>query len=84
MEQKYTLWHKWSDLLQRWGLHEVIASILEASAPLHLVAAQLMYISQPLAQIIVNPSELQALADTLEDLSETRIFVAMLRKDKTA
>lgn len=84
MEQKYTLWRKWSDRLQRWGLHEVIASILEASAPLHLVAAQFVYISQPFIQMIVSPSELRALADTLEDPLETRMFIAMLRKDKIA
>ena len=47
VEDKYRYWRNWSESLQRIGLQGVAASMLEASAPLNLVLAQLAYLGEP-------------------------------------
>lgn len=56
------------------------ASILEASGPLNLVLAQLVYVGQPVFQSFAAQAHVQALAETLEDRAETQAFIALLRE----
>jgi len=80
VEEKHELWRIWKNRLQRWGLHEITASLLEASGPLNVVLAQLLYIGQPLMPSTQSQSSLGAFAAMLEDRSETLTFVTLLRE----
>lgn len=80
VEEKYKLWRIWSDTLQRWGMREMVASLLEATGPLNLALAQLVYIGQPMIQSVLDQAHIQVLADTLEDRAETQAFIALLRE----
>lgn len=80
VEQKYKLWRIWSRALQRWGMQEWAASLLEASGPLNLVLAQFVYIGQPVFQSIFDRGHIGILADTLEDGAETQAFIDLLRE----
>lgn len=84
MEEKYKHWRIWSDGLQRWGILELAAGLLEASAPLHLILAQLVYIGQPFLPMGGVQSNLKALGAMLEDGTETQAFVSYLREGMTS
>jgi hypothetical protein len=70
------IWQNWIDALHRWGLREVAAGSLEALGPLSIIAAQAIYMSQPL---LGRPARLSALASLLEDPQQVSAFVSMLR-----
>ncbi|MBI3158637.1 MAG: hypothetical protein HYZ26_03430 [Chloroflexi bacterium] len=70
----------WRSKLQAWGLEDVAASLLEATGPLHLAAAQLVYLGQPLLAGLVPEDRLNALARLLEDPQETRALAQTLRE----
>jgi hypothetical protein len=74
------IWDAWARILHRWGVQEVVAALLEAAGPLNLIAAQAVYIGQPLLNQAVSPGSLEALTDILEDRSQTRAFVSLLRE----
>jgi len=80
MESKYHIWQDWAASLHNWGLHETAAALLEAAGPLTLPAAQLVYLGQPLLNILVPSGKLQALADLLEEPGNQTEFVSLLRQ----
>ena len=57
-----------------------MASILEGSGSLSFLAAQMLYLSQPLLSSVVPVHLLLAFARVLEDPSERRAFVSYLRE----
>ena len=81
MSAHQEIWKTWAARLHQWGLGEVTASILEATAPLNLVAAQLVYIGQPVLRGVLRTENLNALAIMLEDPRETHTFVSHLREN---
>jgi hypothetical protein len=78
--QESKIWQTWSDRLKRWGMNEFAAAFLEASGPLNLVGAQLVYISQPVLSGIVPAGQINALASLLEEPERTEAFVKSLRE----
>lgn len=72
-------WQKWEDYLRRMGLQQIAASLLEAGAPLNLVSAQLVYLSQPLLSAFFSNEQLRALASLLEEPHHTAEFVDSLK-----
>ena len=74
------IWHTWAHNLHRWGLAEWVATLLEASGPITLLAAQLIYLVQPLANGTPAQSQLQALTELLEDTKNTHNFATLLRE----
>jgi len=74
------IWQRWSARLQRWRLSEFTATLLEATEPLHLVGAQLVYMGQPVLRGLVADEALEALADVLEDDEQRSAFLASLRE----
>ena len=80
--ENHHIWEDWAGLLHRWGLEEIIAWLLEATAPVNLVGAQLVYIGQPLLDSFVPGEHTDALAHMLEEPSETRAYIAFLREVK--
>ena len=82
MDSPRTYWPKWTESLQRLGLDGFAALFLEASGPLHILGAQLLYMGQP----FVNPQAgngIRALANLLEQEDEAQAFAAMLKGQST-
>ena len=80
MDENQTLWINWSRILHRWGISGDVASILEGSGSLSFLAAQTLYLSQPLLSSVVSVHSLQAFARVLEDPAERSAFVSYLRE----
>ena len=74
------IWQMWAERLKGWGVGEFAASALEAIGPIHLVGAQLVYVSQPVLDGIFPAEHLNALASLLEEPEQTRAFVKTLRE----
>jgi hypothetical protein len=77
-----SFWESWAGTIQRWGLRESAAALLEAAGPLSLIAAQLMYFSQPLVRSSARADQWNALANLLEEPEERRSFAAYLREGR--
>lgn len=80
MEAEKQIWQGWIQTLRQRKLDAVVAMLLEAGAPLNMVAAQLVYLGQPLVGSSRSQSQLQALAHLLEDADRTQTFVTDLRE----
>ena len=70
----------WSEKIRQMGLQRLAASLLEASGPLNLATAQLVYIGQPLLRGLLPEDQLTALAQMLEEPAETAAFVDSLQE----
>jgi hypothetical protein len=77
------IWQVWASYLQRWGVRDVVAQILEAAGPLAILGAQFIYIGQPLVGPSRSRNHLDALARVLEDRDYTRAFVDFLKEAPT-
>jgi hypothetical protein len=74
------IWKDWADSLHQWGLKELIAVFLDAMGPLNLLGAQVVYISQPFFSQLLPEGHWDALADVLENPTQTQAFTAYLRQ----
>jgi len=68
----------WVDVLHRWGLGNVVTSILESTGPLHILGAQVVYMGEPLFTHLVPGEHLEALASVLEDPEKMQAFTTLL------
>ena len=80
MEQISQIWQTWINTLNRWGLKNLAATILEALGPLNLFGAQLIYLGQPVLSPFLPEDHLAALANLLENPQATQTFVSVLRQ----
>ncbi len=80
MSENQHIWNRWARVLHRWGLNEGMAHLLEGSGSLSLLAAQALYLSQPLLSGFISEQTLQAFSQVLEDPAEKRSFVSFLRE----
>jgi hypothetical protein len=80
MEFESRAWQNWAEALHRRGLNEFVAVLLEAGGPLNMIAAQMVYLSQPLFGRSASQKHLEALAHLLEEPEQTQSFVAYLRE----
>lgn len=71
----------WADRLQRWRVHQLTATLLEAFGPLNLVGAQLVHIGQPVLSSVLAREKLLTLADMLEEPTNTQTFIRYLREE---
>lgn len=71
----------WASRLQHWRVHQLAAALLEASGPLRLVGAQLVYLGQPVLGGFVADEQLNLLAEMLEEPSRTNAFIRCLREE---
>jgi len=74
------LWHTWARILHRWGMQDIAAALLDASGPLNVLMAQLIYLSQPMLGLFLSRDHLDAFASMLEDTVETHEFTTYLRE----
>lgn len=80
MKARAIIWQAWINRLHQWGLGELAATLLEAADPLNLIAAQFVYMGQPLLKGLIPAENITALASMLEDPKESSMFVAQLRE----
>jgi len=78
-----SFWLGWAHFLQRWGLDEFVALLLESLGPLKIFFAQLVYIGQPLLGRASPDSSWQAVAHLLENEEESMTFAAFLHQEKS-
>ena len=81
MMSQQELLSRWADLLHGWGIHQVAAALLEAAGPLNIIGAQLVYIGQPVLNGFLDKNSLSSLAWMLEERSQTKNFIQLLRED---
>jgi hypothetical protein len=75
------IWRVWAETLHRWGMQNLVASILETVGPLTVLGAQVVYLGQPFLHSIMPAKHLQALAHLLEDSNQRQAFIAVLREE---
>jgi hypothetical protein len=73
--QSRSEWSKWAESLRNLKLDGIVAWLLEAGAPLTILGAQALYISQP----FVGGNKIDSLAQMLEQEDETQAFAQYLR-----
>ena len=78
--QSNTAWSKWAETLRRYKLDGFVAWFLEAGAPLTLLGAQAIYLTQP----FLGGKGSTALAEMLEQENETIRFVQLLRGEESS
>ncbi len=83
MQKDRSFWPEWAHTLEKWGLAELIAALLEAAGPLNLFLAQAVFISQPFLSQVVPQERLSALASLFEDQEESRSFAAFIREESS-
>jgi len=76
-----TIMQGWANRLQQWHMHQLAAALLEASGPLRLVGAQLVYLGQPVLGGFVASEQLDTLAAMLEEPNQTDTFIRYLREE---
>jgi hypothetical protein len=74
------IWRVWADSLHRWGVDDLVVTFLEASGPLTMLGAQVVYVVQPALSGFFPASHLQALAEVLEDSTQTQAFANYLKE----
>ena len=71
-------WSHWTESLRRFKLDGLASWLLEAGAPLTLLGAQALVVSQP----FLPEGKINALAQMLEEDDETQAFVRYLRGEE--
>ena len=69
----------WQERLKETGLASVVAIAIEAAGPLSVLAAQGLYLVDPILNGFSKRSSLADLAEILEDREQSQHFAAMLR-----
>jgi hypothetical protein len=83
MSENQQTWTNWARTLQRWGIKDGVASLLEMAGSLNLFLAQILYLFQPMLSGAVSHSSLSAVAQVLEDPDNRREFITFLREAPT-
>jgi hypothetical protein len=84
MDENQHIWSSWASTFQRWGIKDVVASLLERAGSLTVLFAQVLYLSQPLLSGAVSSRSLYAFAQVLENPIDRREFVSFLREAPTS
>ncbi len=71
---------QWAESLQRLKIDGLVAWVLDAGAPLTVLGAQALYITQP----FLGGKHTNAIAHMLESDEETQEFSRLLRGGRTA
>ena len=73
-------WSQWAEFLRRHNLDGLVAWILEAGAPLTVLGAHVIYMTQP---FLGGQEESKAIANMLEVEEESTAFAHYLRGEVT-
>ncbi len=80
MEEPH-IWRVWARRLQDWGLRRFAAWLIEATGPLHLIGAQLVYLGQPVLSLLLPGEHAQGLARALEQPQQAQALIQFLREE---
>ena len=78
--QSKTDWTQWAESLHRLKLNGLVAWVLDAGAPLTVLGAQVIYITQP----FLGGEKAIAFAHMLEKDEDTQAFAQYLRRERVA
>jgi hypothetical protein len=81
VDDNHQIWEDWVYILHRLGIGDLIASLLESSGSLTMLGAQLVYIGQPILNLILPADQINALVGLLEDEEQRRTFITFLRQE---
>jgi len=84
MPSDRSFWPEWARFLHQWGLNDLVAVLLEAASPVHLIMANLVYAGQPVFSLWVSGERMQAITSLFENQDESRSFAAFLREETSA
>jgi hypothetical protein len=84
MDENQQIWKVWASTLQRWGIKNGVASLLETAGSLTVLMAQVLYLSQPLLSGAVSSHSIHAFAQVLENPIDRREFISFLREAPTS
>ena len=73
----------WARRLQRLGLANFVAALLESNAGLGIFGAQALHLGTPLLNGFLDEAGLRQAADTLEDPRQMQLFVDLLRSPQS-
>lgn len=73
-------WEQWKQQLERWGLSSLTASVLESGGAFATLAAQGLYLAEPMLNIWMQSKHLHSLAQMLEDPELSTAFARVLRE----
>jgi hypothetical protein len=77
MDLPHPFWPDWAAALRKKGLNLWLAWLLDAAGPFNVLGAQFVHLTAP---FVGNSAQSKALASLLEDDSETRAFIKLLRE----
>lgn len=60
----------------------MVATFMEATGPLNMLAAQVVYLGQPFLNQVLPAGHLDALAGVLEDPQQVQAFTEFLRQQE--
>ena len=83
MQKDRSFWPEWAQFIQKFGLTELVAALLEAAGPFSILAAQAVYSARPFVGQGISANRLQALANLFEDQEESRSFAAFIREESS-
>jgi len=81
MQENRAYWPTWAQFLQDRGARELVASLLEGSGPLRIIASQFMFAGRPFLGSGTAANQWQAIANLLDDQEQTSSFVSFLREE---
>lgn len=82
MNTNQHIWRTWVDIIHRWGLQNLLASLIEGLGPLTIIGAQILYIGKPVLDGVVPGDHIQALSELLEDGDQAARFAVYLREGR--
>jgi hypothetical protein len=82
MNAENLFWAEWKETLNRLGIKNWIASVLEFSGPFSILGAQFLFIGSPFLDGIFPQRQLDALSQVLEEPTQTQAFVNYLRESQ--
>lgn len=80
MQADRSYWPAWAHFLNRWGMAEMAAFLLDAAGPFAIIFAQIIRAGKP---FFTSENAVPALTDLLEDRDESQQFAAYLRGEQT-
>ncbi len=83
MPKDRSFWPEWARILNKWGLADLVAALLEAAGPLNLFMAQVVFAGHPFLSQVIPEERLSALASLFEDQEESRSFAAYIREESS-
>jgi len=74
-------WRRWARKLQQRGLAKLVTALLETGSAFSTLAAQALYISQPLLEPWAQKQEVAKFTELLENPDQTAAFSRLLKEE---